>query len=211
VRSVSWGYTGFDLAETSGLEPLRYRPVEMEGRAMETYRFALEQYRLRSRMSAGGTSRSVGDPDLPGIYLAAVLRELAQKVPEAEKLLSFPERERRGDNKSFIRLVRSLILQGGWNLSVPELAEQLKLSESALHKKFRRILNGTPGQYVSDMRLEYACRLLNESCLTVGQVSLACEYRSPGSFIRAFESRYGITPGKYRRDTGGFSSSGEDF
>ena len=190
-ETLSLGMASFDLDadQIHVFQSLCSRPLPLTGRALNVYGYALEQYR-----------RTPPDPNLVALYLESVLRELAQKIPAPVHALasSTPVLES-NDARHFRRKLQTVIPQEGWNISVPKLAQILKLSESALHKKTRRLLGCSPGAFIESGRLLFALDLLRDSCLTIGQVALACEYGSAETFIRAFKKRYGITPGSWRK------------
>jgi AraC-like DNA-binding protein len=77
------------------------------------------------------------------------------------------------------------------------LAAEVNLSASRLRHLFKEETGKTPSQYLRDLRLEQAERLLRDTFLTVnviaGQVGL-----SPANLIREFKSVHQCTPTEYR-------------
>lgn len=187
---LAWAYTSFHLEDYSSLEPFRYKPVSVSARAMQSYRYALEHYRLHMK-GEGNT-----DPSLVGLYHLVMFREMALHLPS--RFLSPSPYKSDGEKSSFIRKLESEIWRQGYSCSVQRLAESMLLSESALHKKCNRLLGTSPGKLISDLRLDQAEKLLSGSSLSIAQVSIACRFATPGSFSRAFKTRYGMTPRDYR-------------
>ena len=58
----------------------------------------------------------------------------------------------------------------------------------------------TFSDYLRDRRLELAAQQLRERGdeMSVEEIALACGFREPSTFYRAFRSRYGMTPGDFR-------------
>jgi AraC-like DNA-binding protein len=200
--SIAWGFTGFDLEDYSRLESLRYQPVHISSRAMESYKFALEHYRIYWKMDILSEVQSNTDPSLIGIYHDAMLRELLLNSPvlidtvakrEIESIKGFD-----GEKKSFIRQMKVIIWNSGTSLTNEQMADNFGLSVSALHKKCIRILDLTPGQFVMKVRMGYASHLLSDSALTIAQISIACDFKTAGNFSRSFKSYFNKTPREYR-------------
>lgn len=188
---LAWAYTSFHLDDYSSLEAFRYKPVSVSARAMQSYRYALEHYRLHMK----GEGKT--DPSLVGLYHLVMFREMALQLP-SQPYEATPFKSD-GERNSFIRKLESEIWRQGYSCSVQTLAEAMLLSESALHKKCGRILGTSPGRLISDLRLDQAQKLLSRSSLSIAQVSLACRFATAGSFSRAFKSRFGMTPREYRK------------
>jgi len=64
---------------------------------------------------------------------------------------------------------------------------------------FRRILNQSPQDYLTNYRLTRAAELLSVSDLPVGGVALSCGYQDPLVFGKAFKAKKGLTPSQYRK------------
>lgn len=82
---------------------------------------------------------------------------------------------------------------------VRQLADELGLSPVQLIRRFRAAYNMTPGDYMTALRLERACRLLRETRMTVEQIASACGYATGYYLSRLFAARIGVTPSEYRK------------
>ncbi|HEX5237787.1 MAG TPA: helix-turn-helix domain-containing protein [Sphingomicrobium sp.] len=87
-------------------------------------------------------------------------------------------------------------------LTVEELAARVNMSPRHFARKFTAEFGVTPGAYVDGARLELARERLAARGQTVESVALSVGFRSADVFRRAFERRYGIAPGMYRRHFG---------
>lgn len=88
-------------------------------------------------------------------------------------------------------------------VDVPSLATQAGLSIATLNRLFRRHLRLSPGDFLQQLRISRACRLLQESPLNVTEISQACGYESPAAFARAFRQKMLVPPSAYRRQQSG--------
>ncbi|MEM9846989.1 MAG: ATP-binding protein [Bacteroidota bacterium] len=82
-------------------------------------------------------------------------------------------------------------------LSVPMLADQFSMSEATLFRQVKRITGLSTAQYLKDVRLEKALRLLeNRTFNSIAKVAYAVGYGDPNTFSRAFKGRFGKAPSK---------------
>lgn len=83
--------------------------------------------------------------------------------------------------------------------SIPELAKRCALSESVYRRRFRKLTGQSPIQYISHLKIEKACQLLQSGDITPGQVSEFLNFYSVSYFYRVFKAATGCTPNEYRR------------
>jgi transcriptional regulator GlxA family with amidase domain len=88
------------------------------------------------------------------------------------------------------------------DLSVPALAARANLSERQFRRVFTADVGRTPADHVEAVRLEAACRLLETTDRSVGQVATACGFGTAETMNRTFRRRLGTTPGDHRRHFG---------
>ncbi len=80
-------------------------------------------------------------------------------------------------------------------LSVPFLSNHFAMSESTLLRQLKRLTGMTPNQYLQEVRLDEARRLLeNKVYNSVAQVAIKVGYGDTRSFSRRFKKRFGKLP-----------------
>jgi YesN/AraC family two-component response regulator len=80
-------------------------------------------------------------------------------------------------------------------LSVSALAQTFAMSESTLLRQLKRLTGLSPIQYLQEMRLDEARRLLeNRSCDSIAKVASKVGYEDARSFSRSFKQRFGKSP-----------------
>ncbi len=81
---------------------------------------------------------------------------------------------------------------------IAELAKTCLISEYQFSRAFKRELGVTFRTYLVNYRLDKARELLNNSMLSVGDVSFAVGFLDHSYFTRMFKRRVGISPSEYR-------------
>jgi transcriptional regulator GlxA family with amidase domain len=83
-------------------------------------------------------------------------------------------------------------------LSVEDLADRMAMSVRNFERVFTREVGTTPSQYVLQVRVEAARRLLERSDGGLKQVASAAGFSSVDVMRRAFVRLLGISPRRYR-------------
>lgn len=81
------------------------------------------------------------------------------------------------------------------NFSVPDLADQLALSERQLHRRINELTGLTPNKYIREIKLQYARELLEIGRYkTVAEVAYHVAFEKPEYFSKLFSDRFGVKP-----------------
>ena len=116
------------------------------------------------------------------------------------ELYNMREREQgRGSSPLMSQLLEELKLRPEHWWTVRELAEYCQLSPDQFRRNFQRYTGITPKQYIEDLKLKQAARLLLSSGLPVTEVAARFGYQDPFHFSRRFKLRIGVAPGQYRK------------
>ena len=83
-------------------------------------------------------------------------------------------------------------------VSLAKLAFLVDLSGSRLRHLFTHETGKSPREYLRDLRLSQAQRLLAETKLSIDQVALRVGWQERSHFERTFKQRYGVTPSHFR-------------
>ena len=86
------------------------------------------------------------------------------------------------------------------DFSLQQMAFDFRLTPAMLSRYFKNHYGRNINDYLNDMKMERARKLLLETTLSVYEVGLELGYQGPNSFIRRFKATYGITPGEFRQD-----------
>lgn len=85
---------------------------------------------------------------------------------------------------------------------VEELAKGLAVGRNTLYRKLTALLTLTPGEFVRSLRLKRAKQLLEESALSISEISDAVGFPEPANFTRSFKHEFGMTPSECRKGRG---------
>lgn len=81
--------------------------------------------------------------------------------------------------------------------NVEALGDAVGLSRVQLHRRVKDITGITVGEFIRNLRLQQAARLLEEGDITVSQVTYAVGFANPTHFSAAFKKHFGVTPSEY--------------
>ena len=84
------------------------------------------------------------------------------------------------------------------DISVKKMAERTFLSPRQFTRVFKEEFGVSPAAFVEEMRMSEACRRLSERRVAIDAVASSLGYHSGDVFRRAFERRFGVSPGSYR-------------
>lgn len=87
-------------------------------------------------------------------------------------------------------------------LSVEAIARKYGVSKSYLYSVFEKMLGSHPAEYIRQLRLQRACRLLKSGNWLHSEVAAQSGFSSLSVFSRCFRRMTGATPSEYQRDTG---------
>lgn len=83
-------------------------------------------------------------------------------------------------------------------LSLRELAERFKYSETYLSRKFREETGRSFKEYIRSQRLDQAKALLKDSALDIRDISDRLHFCSPSYFAEQFKAEFGVSPTQWR-------------
>lgn len=83
------------------------------------------------------------------------------------------------------------------DFNVEALADEVGLSRVQLHRRMKEITGITVGEFIRNLRLQQAARLLEKGDITVAQVTYAVGFANPTHFSAAFKKHFGVTPSEY--------------
>lgn len=86
------------------------------------------------------------------------------------------------------------------NISVKEVADTLSISDRYLYNLFVRYEGISPKQYLSDIKIKRACRLLKTTNQTISEVALSVGYSDIFAFSKFFSTKNGMSPTEYRKN-----------
>jgi len=125
---------------------------------------------------------------------ALVLYGIAYQKTDEIKRLPLPQKE----DAERIELLREKIQTlPDLDYNAQRVACELGMSISKLNRLFRCLYATTLHNYVQEMRLEYAAKLLKENKLPISEAALKSGYTNMSHFSKSFYKKFGILPKDY--------------
>ncbi|WP_309398123.1 AraC family transcriptional regulator [Cerasicoccus maritimus] len=124
---------------------------------------------------------------------------ISQPLTESTELLP-PE------YRAFSHIIEYCRAKLSEGVDVEQMANHTGMSLATLTRRFRKHLQISPGEFLSQLRLSRACQLLGDSPLNVTEIALECGYESPAAFSRAFRRQMQQSPRDYQQSHRGVAN-----
>lgn len=98
----------------------------------------------------------------------------------------------------FAELVAAMLSDLGRDWNVETMAAKAGLSSRQFARRFKSAFGETPAFYLEKLRLDEARRRMTEGERGLARIAHATGFSSDDVFRRAFERRFGVTPGQWR-------------
>lgn len=85
------------------------------------------------------------------------------------------------------------------NLTIADVAAECKLTPSHFARSFRRSTGVAPHEFLSQLRIDEAKRLMLSTKLPLADIALICGFGDQSYFTRVFSRSVGASPGAWRR------------
>ncbi len=80
---------------------------------------------------------------------------------------------------------------------VNELAKEMNISRTQLYRKFNGLITISVNDFIKDIKLKKAKRLLSSNEYNVSEVAALSGFKTPGYFSSCFVEKFGILPSKF--------------
>lgn len=133
------------------------------------------------------------------ILLLSLLQTIA--AGEARKCLTTPHYTHTTailKNERMEKVIAYLNKHYTESIGLNEIASYIAMNPAAFCRYFKENTGKTFKEYILEMRISYACKLLTSSRMNVSQICVACGFDTPAHFYRVFKRLIGMTPTLYR-------------
>ncbi len=104
------------------------------------------------------------------------------------------------DEAFLIRVMASIERSmGDETFSVENLAQDVAMSYSQLHRKLTALLSQSPNQLVRSMRLQRAKDLIERDAGTISEIAYTVGFGSPAYLTKCFHEQFGVVPSQVKR------------
>ncbi len=120
-----------------------------------------------------------------------------------ERYSALEQEEEKSEEMGYSRLTRAVIsyIQGHYRekgLDTNQIAQYVSLSSSRLRFVFKEEVGQTIGQYLTEVRMQKAKRLLLETKKSSDEIADEIGYLDGKYFRKMFKQKYGLTPREFR-------------
>ena len=85
------------------------------------------------------------------------------------------------------------------HIPMKQIAQQFGVSETSLKNYFRGVYGKNVSDYLRDLRMSMAEKLLTETTLSISEIASQIGYTKQGKFAEVFRQQFQINPLEYRR------------
>lgn len=85
------------------------------------------------------------------------------------------------------------------DFDVVKLAEFVNMSRSTLSRKIKSITGLTPLEFIRNIKMKHACKLLQNKDMNIGEIALTLGYFNRKYFTQCFKEEFGVTPTDYQK------------
>lgn len=148
---------------------------------------------IKDEIDSGRVGVSAIATDLASALFVMVFRVQLERERAGSGLLGLLAHRQAG------RAVIAMLQDLGRPWTLDALAQRANASRASLVRMFQRLAQVPPLEFLSELRLELACRKLATSGLPLGEIAAEIGYQSESAFSRAFRRRFGMPPGEARK------------
>lgn len=87
------------------------------------------------------------------------------------------------------------------SISQSDVAKRISISPQYLSKIFKQIFEVGFSDYLADIRLRYAAKLLTETDRPITEICFECGFGNLSHFLRSFKKKYNLTPRDFRKNS----------
>ncbi len=135
-------------------------------------------------------------PHSKDLIITSIVMEIFSDIIEAGE-----KKEKQNVYKSYIKDCL-LYIQKNYKtptLSVMEISRHLNINEKYLSRLFTAALQIPLSKYITLLRLQKACSLLNNTNKSINEISSTVGYSDPLYFSRIFTKHIGLSPSKWKK------------
>ena len=104
------------------------------------------------------------------------------------------------DSKRILRVKKYILDNYKYELRLKTLADLANMSEGAFCRFFKLHTGRRLSDYIIDIRLGYATRMLIDTTDTISEISFKCGYNNLSNFNRIFRRKKGCSPTEFRNN-----------
>jgi AraC family transcriptional regulator len=208
-RTFSWTEKSIDFVQVElGPDLVRRAAGDPSGDADLPCLFEFEDP-LSRELSLSMVSEAQAHGAAARMYVESAAIVLAQRLLSLKRRPAAPE-SKSGLPPAVLRRAKEFLHdEMNRNPGVTELSAAVGMNVHHFSRMFKRSTGLAPHQYLDDIRLERARRLLAEGRSQIIEIAYEIGYANPSQFSAFFRKRTGLSPTQFRRTQSGRPRAGE--
>ncbi|MFV1566700.1 GlxA family transcriptional regulator [Phaeobacter sp. JH20_10] len=101
-------------------------------------------------------------------------------------------------NPHFLAIMDAIAADEAGELTIDDLLKKHRISRRQLERLFKQFCNTTPARFLKDVRLDRARDLLDQTSMSVLEISTAVGFATVSNFSKLFSRKFGCSPSRYR-------------
>lgn len=99
--------------------------------------------------------------------------------------------------KRAVQCIEKHLIESEFDMNI--FASELCVSKATLNRKIKAMTGLAPVEFVRNIRLKHACRLLKKSSSNVSDVAYTVGFSNPKYFSKCFKDEFGMIPSEYQK------------
>jgi len=192
------------LPDTNGIDLIRViKANEQLARVPIIILTAIDDEAVELRALQAGANDYLIKPCSPNILITKTLRLIEFSLSNANTSTDKEEAAPLITNKSdeiFLNRMHNIIDHhiAEPDFDIQKLTELMGMSRTKIFYKIKKLCGSSPNEYIQNLRLDYAARLLKEGELSVAEISYMAGFQSAAYFSRRFKQKFGMSPSRFQ-------------
>jgi AraC-like DNA-binding protein len=103
------------------------------------------------------------------------------------------------DNERLNKVIEHVMKSFQQQIRLDEIAHQVNMTPAAFSRYFKKRTRNTFSDFISQIRLGHAAKLLQDDQLSVAEICYACGFNNLSNFNRQFKALYKMSPMQFRK------------
>lgn len=121
------------------------------------------------------------------LFMAALMRETRKQRPRTTSSAS----------QYVLNAIKYIQFNYSHDISIDDVAKSVGVSRSHLYRVFMSNIGKSPIDYLTEYRINEACKLLRTGSLSIAEVAISVGFFDQFYFSRVFKKAMGLPPSKY--------------
>ena len=121
------------------------------------------------------------------LFIAALMRETSESRPHSTS----------SSSQYVLNAIKYIQFNYSHDISIDDVAKSVGVSRSHLYRVFMLNVGKSPIDYLTEYRINEACKLLRAGHLSIAEVAVSVGFFDQFYFSRVFKRAKGVPPSKY--------------